>query len=153
MSKLIDIHNEAMDLALLAKTAKERGELEKSLTLFSSAFEKESEAARIAESACNPEPGLSILFRSAAWLAINANKYAEAEQLTIYAMNALKDSPLIGEFREILVYIYGSDLQNNDKEEYRLRVPKSEAPLFRGLMDKLGWSFSSLNAMKRIAVL
>ena len=77
MNDIRTIHNEAMDLALKGDNAT-RAEAQ---SLYSRAFEKEREAALLADSMQNPEPGRSILFRSAASLAIQCRRLREGKQL------------------------------------------------------------------------
>ncbi|MCR4810002.1 MAG: hypothetical protein K5896_09100 [Prevotella sp.] len=87
MKDIKTLHNEAMDLALQADiAAKAAPKSEQCLTLYTEAFEKEREAALLADFMQNPEPGLSILYRSAASLAIQCGHYREAEQLIAVAL-------------------------------------------------------------------
>ena len=82
MKDIKTLHNEAMDLALqgdIAAKADPRGK--QCLDYYTEAFEKEREAALLADFMQNPEPGLSILYRSAASLAMQCGRYREAEQL------------------------------------------------------------------------
>lgn len=88
MKDIKTLHNEAMDLALqgdIAAKANPKDEL--CLNLYNDAFEKEREAALLADFLQNPEPGLSILYRSAASLAIQCGRYRDAEQLIAKALS------------------------------------------------------------------
>lgn len=154
MNKLQSLHNEGMDLALLADSSRKKGEEEKAVNMFSQAFDKEAEAAYLAEELGNPEPGLSVLFRSAAWLGVNCGRIKEAEKVAIHALNRNTEGAVSGELREVLKYIYDQETLNNDNEEaFELSVPKSETSLFKTLMDRMGWSFSAMKRTRNVAAL
>lgn len=78
-----DLHAEAMDIADRADFKKRKGEIALSLKLFKEAFEKEKEAAMELEENVNCEPTRSVLFRSAGWLAYNAEMFKEALDMAI----------------------------------------------------------------------
>ena len=79
MKDIRTLHNEAMDLALQGDLAAKDATSDESIALYTEAFEKEREAALLADFMQNPEPGLSILYRSAASLAIQCGRYRMAE--------------------------------------------------------------------------
>jgi hypothetical protein len=81
MKTVNELHDKAMDLAEFAFVAKLRGNPAKADELFRQAFEYESQAARLVP--CDPSYKLtrSVLYRSAATLALDCNKTHEAEQL------------------------------------------------------------------------
>lgn len=148
------IHNEAMDFALLADSSQRRGDKEEAERLFGLAFDKESEAAYLAEELGNPEPGLSILFRSAAWLGVNCGRLKEAEKIAIHALNRNGESAVAEELRDVLKHIYNLDTPVSDSEEsFKLNVPKNEESLFKTLMDRMGWTFSAMKRAGHVAAL
>lgn len=81
MSKIEQLHNQAMDWAEEAFIAKRKGQEAEANALFKRALGLETEAA----AACPPEqasePTRSILYRSAASLAYHAQEYQRAQQL------------------------------------------------------------------------
>ncbi len=81
MSQIEELHKEGMHLAEMAIVAKLKGDLEQSNQLFRQAYEKESQAARLMPDEPSHEPTRSILYRSAASLALDCNEYREAERL------------------------------------------------------------------------
>lgn len=76
-----ELHNKAIDLADYAFIEKFAGRLEHSVHLFKEAYQLEREAALMAKEQNVGEPSVSVLLKSAASLAINANELNEAEEL------------------------------------------------------------------------
>lgn len=74
MSSLNDLHDQAMELADHADEKRRQGADDKAVALFKRAFEIESQAAQ----ATHQEPSRSILYRSAAALALEAGLFEEA---------------------------------------------------------------------------
>ena len=81
MSKVENLHNQAMDIAEEAFLAQKEGEEEKAIELFSKALSLEHEAANLLSIAIENEPTRSILYRSSAALAQNSNQFDLAERL------------------------------------------------------------------------
>ena len=157
MKNLMSLHNEAMDMALLAdqKCATEPSE---ALSLYQKAYEAEKEAAYLAENMGNPEPGLSILFRSAASLAYQCGMLREAERLIAHALSGNPTNEIAIELRDLLQQIYSDDKFADEEQQtevsFRLNVPKSEAGLFTTIAQKMGWNASAFrSAVRRTAVL
>lgn len=146
MKDIRTLHNEAMDLALEGDitTQKEPGG-QKGIELYTLAFEKEREAALLAELKGNPEPGLSILFRSAASLAVQCGRYREAEQLVAKALSGNPPESIAKELREVLQDIYSqSGRADDDILMYNLEVPCKEKSRFESLLSQLGISVSQV---------
>ena len=88
MKDIRTLHNEAMDLALKGDiVANLRDNDGDARIYYAMAFEKERTAALLADFQHNPEPGLSILYRSAASLALQCGKLREAERLIAKALS------------------------------------------------------------------
>ena len=81
MKSVKALHEKAMDLAEFAFVAKLRGNLAKAEKLFRQALEYESRAARLVPDEPSSEPTRSILYSSAATLALDCNELCEAKQL------------------------------------------------------------------------
>ncbi|OQX26499.1 MAG: hypothetical protein BWK80_10180 [Desulfobacteraceae bacterium IS3] len=75
------LHEKAMDMAEKAFVAKLKGDTEQAARLFREAFENEAEAARAVPDLPSSEPTRSVLYRSAASLALDCNEFREAERL------------------------------------------------------------------------
>lgn len=158
MSDLLKLHNEAMDLALLGDKELELGNKEGACNYYFQAFEKEKEVAFMAEKMGNPEPGLSILFRSSASLALQCGKLREAERLIAHALAGNPTNEIAVELRNMLQIIYSSpefnEEENPSEIPYKLSIPKSEDTLFTTIVKRMGWTAESLrNMVGKIAVL
>ena len=158
MSNILTLHNTAMDLALQGDISLSANDTAQAIEYYNKAFEAEYDAARLAEKEGNPEPGLSILFRSAASLAYQCGMMREAERIVAHALSGNPTAEIARELRDLLQVIYSS---NNFKEEdqlsdvsYKLEIPKSEIGLFTTIAKKMGWSASSLRTItNRTAVM
>lgn len=87
MSTVIDLHPKAMDLAEEAFRLKKHGQHKRSQALFVEALKLEREAALLLPPIEDSEPSRSILFRSAASLAFNAEDYETAERLVAHGLS------------------------------------------------------------------
>ncbi|MBQ3914438.1 MAG: hypothetical protein II692_03545 [Paludibacteraceae bacterium] len=145
MKDIRTLHNEAMDLALqgdIAAKADPKGE--ESIRLYTEAFEKEREAALLADFMQNPEPGLSILYRSAASLAIQCGRYREAEQLIAKALSGSPTNEIARELRELLQNIYAQSGRDEDVFVYQLEVPDRERSRFEAILNQFGLTTSNM---------
>lgn len=102
MSDLKTLHRQAMDFAEMAEIAKLRGELEQAAGLFQQAFEHERDAANLVKSDFSAEPTRSILYRSAASLALDHGKPREAERLIAIALTGEPPQDIAEELRDLL---------------------------------------------------
>lgn len=101
MIEIRELHNQAMDLAERASVAKMNGNIEQTNKLLRKAYEKELEAADILRDISSPEPTRSILFRSAASLAIDCNELREAERLIAVGLSGNPPSDIAEELRDL----------------------------------------------------
>jgi hypothetical protein len=81
MSQIQELHQQAMDLAEMAQVAKLRSNLDLASQLSRQAFEKERLAAELITNDFAAAPTRSILYRSAATLAIDCGEIHIAERL------------------------------------------------------------------------
>jgi len=102
MKKAADLHREAMSLADEAFVAKTKGESDRASSLLLRAFQKEREAASLLESDLTLEPTRSVLYRSAASLAIECEKPREAERLVAFALSGDPPDEIADELRDLL---------------------------------------------------
>lgn len=145
MKDIKSLHNEAMDLALQGDmAAKDAPSGTLSQSLYTEAFEKEREAALLADFMQNPEPGLSILYRSAASLAIQCGRYREAEQLIAKALSGNPTNEIARELRELLQSIYNQSGRDEDVVMYQFEVPDHERSRFESILSQLGLTASSI---------
>ena len=73
------LHNQAMDLAENAFLAQQKGDMNAFVQLSKEAFLLEKSAAMLLQNAPNSEPSRSILFKSAAFLAFDAQEFQECQ--------------------------------------------------------------------------
>lgn len=135
-----------MDLAMKGDVASRNNETEKAKELYGAAFEMEREAALLADFLHNPEPGLSVLFRSAASLAIQCGRLREGEQLIARALSGNPHPEIASELRELLQQIYVSASDNHDVVVYEVKVPQKERSRLEILLSQLG---GSVHAMRK----
>ena len=144
MKDIKTLHNEAMDLALQGDLALQKGKSDESISYYVAAFEKEREAALLADFQQNPEPGLSILYRSAASLAIQCGRYREGEQLIAKALSGNPTEETARELREQLQNIYTQSGKDEDVLIYNLEIPIKERSRFEEILCQLGLSASNM---------
>ena len=106
MQEVNDLHRKAMELADLAEEAKRAGISDKYLELTREALDLESQAARRLVGETSLEPSRSVLFRSAATLAMDAGEIRIAEQLIAAALAGNPPSELAEELRDLLEDVY-----------------------------------------------
>jgi len=95
-----------MDLAEMAEQAKLVGDMAEYGRLAFTAFEKESQAALQLASETALEPSRSVLFRSAAVLALECQETREAERLISAALAGTPPAEIADELRDLLEDVY-----------------------------------------------
>lgn len=100
MPTVRELHNQAMELAESLFIALRRNE--PITDLASRAFDLEREAARLVPASDHSEPTRSILYRSAAWLGIQAGRYAEAVECAEAGLAGVKHSDIRAELYDAL---------------------------------------------------
>ncbi|MBW4603416.1 MAG: hypothetical protein KME29_28585 [Calothrix sp. FI2-JRJ7] len=105
MSQIQQLHQQAMDLAEMAEVAKLRGDLINCQELFRQAFAKETEAASLLVNNVEVEPARSILYRSAASLAIDCGEINTAERLMAIALSGNPPQEIADELKDLFVEI------------------------------------------------
>lgn len=89
IERVNNLHDKAMELAQFALLARVQGEASKVKQLSKDAFQYERDAAMLLFYDYDLEPTRSVLFRSAASLALNAESYKEAEEMVAYGLSGL----------------------------------------------------------------
>ena len=119
MSRAREIHRLAMDKLHSAEQALERGESGVYISLLTQALEYETEAAFLLRDKINAEPTRSVLFRSAATLAVRCENYKQAERLIF---TALAGDPPAGIRSELLNVLSQTDgLRPSDEKNTPLK--------------------------------
>lgn len=106
MNKANELHRKAMVLADLAEEAKRAGDSDKCRELNREALSLESEAAWRIAGETTLEPSRSVLFRSAATLALDSGEIRIAEQLIAAALAGNPPSEIAEELRDLLEDVY-----------------------------------------------
>jgi hypothetical protein len=106
MSRVTDLHDEAMDFADQAFIARRKGQHDYAKELTRQAFELETEAARYVADDTSAEPTRSILHRSAASLAIECGLVREAERLIAVALAGNPPAEIAEELRDLLEQVH-----------------------------------------------
>jgi hypothetical protein len=97
-----ELHKEAMDLAEMAFIAKLKGDLKSAENLLIEAYKKESDSAKLLVDEYDFEPTRSILYRSAASLAIECNDVRGAERLIAFGLAGNPPEEIAEELRDLL---------------------------------------------------
>ena len=104
MTRTTQLHEEAMELADQGDRLRRRGDAEGAARAFGRALEAEREAAQLEST----EPSRSILFRSAAWLALEADQPREAERLAAEGLRSSEVSDRVAnELRAVMEVAWG----------------------------------------------
>jgi hypothetical protein len=101
VEKIEYLHNQAMDLAEKAVVLKISGSIDESMKTFESAFALEMEAALYLKDLFDYEPSRSVLFRSAASLALNAKLFREAEKMVFIGLSGNPPDTIADELRNL----------------------------------------------------
>jgi hypothetical protein len=101
MSELGDLHNSAMKLASTAEVARRTGDEAAAQLLFREAWEFERKAALLVAFNQDAEPTRSVLFRSAASLALDCGETREAERLIAMALAGNPPDEIADELRDL----------------------------------------------------
>ena len=105
MSQIQELHKQAMDLAEMAQIAKLKNNLDLFSQLSRQAFEKEQLAAELIVNDLAAEPTRSILYRSAATLAIDCGEIHSAERLIAVALSGNPPTEIAEELKDLFVHI------------------------------------------------
>ncbi len=102
MQSVRSLHDEAMELAQLALVARHTGTVERAAALAREAWGLEAQAAGLVPDEAASEPTRSILYRSAAWLALDANLPDEGIRLAERALAGCPPASIAAELEEAL---------------------------------------------------
>ena len=106
MSRMKDLHHQAMQLADQASHLRRTGEEQAANARLREAFAQERGAAELAAPNLALEPTRSVLHRSAATLACQCGEYREAERLITTALSGTPPETIAEELRDLLLQVY-----------------------------------------------
>lgn len=109
MRTVRQLHDEAMQLAQLALVAQHTGEIDRAVELSRRAYNLETKAASLVPDEASSEPTKSILYRSAASLALNCGEIREAERLAAIGLIGNPPDRVAGELRDLLKKIFSTE--------------------------------------------
>jgi hypothetical protein len=95
------IHKKAMDIAEEASFEQAAGRLDHAKQLYAAAFELERQAAELLDTRVDLEPTRSVLFRSAASLALDCGEFRAAERLLARALAGDPPPEIASELRDL----------------------------------------------------
>ncbi|HUU69584.1 MAG TPA: hypothetical protein VM186_08670 [Planctomycetota bacterium] len=102
MQQVTDLHRKAMELASTAHLERIRGRSAQAHDLICEASQREREAACLVKDMTELEPTRSVLFRSAASLAVECNELREAERLIAWGLAGNPPEEIADELRDLL---------------------------------------------------
>lgn len=111
MKKVNELHNKAMDLTEQALLLQRKQQQVAANQLFKEAFDLEKSAAMLMINKYEIEPTRSILFKSAACLALDINDYREAERMIAFALSGNPPTEITNELRGLSIEI--SNIRND----------------------------------------
>ncbi|NET34852.1 MAG: hypothetical protein F6K19_22975 [Cyanothece sp. SIO1E1] len=105
MSKIQELHQQAMDLAEQADLKKLNGDTTQVKEILRQALELEAEAARMVADDLSAEPTRSVLHRSAATLAVECGELQRAEKLIAVALAGAPPLDIAEELKDLFIQI------------------------------------------------
>ena len=118
LKKIREIHRKAMFLAQDAYVLETKGDSISAIRMYEEAFYLEQEAALALLNEEDKEPVRSVLFRSAAALALNCKLWREAEKMIAFGLSGNPNNEIAQELRDLYSHIptiKTVDEQINDK--------------------------------------
>ena len=106
MNDATKLHNHAMDLAEEAAIERMRGNVDRAKGLYAAAFESERKAAMAFEARYDMEPTRSVLFRSAASLALELGDVKSSEKMIAQGLVGNPPEEIANELRDLLEQVY-----------------------------------------------
>lgn len=106
MSRVNELHDNAMEFMDQAFLARRRGTVDLAVNLSRKAFELEVAAAELVKDDLDAEPTRSILLRSAASLALDCGELREAERLIATALAGNPPNEIAEELRNLLEQVH-----------------------------------------------
>lgn len=101
MNSINKLHDKAMNLAENAFLAQQKGDANAFIKLSKEAFLLEKAAAILLKNEPNAEPSRSILFKSAAFLAFDAQEYQECRDMITYTLLGKPDTIIKAEMNQL----------------------------------------------------
>jgi hypothetical protein len=101
MTRIEQLHNQAMNLAESAFLSQQKGDTTTFVQLSREAFLLEKAAAMLLQNQLESEPSRSILFKSAAFLAFDAQEFQECRNMITYTLLGKPDTIIKAEMNQL----------------------------------------------------
>ena len=101
MNSINQLHEEAMNMAENAFLVQQKGDKMAFVQLSKKAFLLEKEAALLLQNKLDAEPNRSVLFKSAAFLAFDAQEYQECRDMITYTLLGKPDNIIKAEMNQL----------------------------------------------------
>ena len=105
MSKINQLHDQAMDIAEKAFLAQQAGDKTAFIRLSKEAFLLEKTAAMALKDKAEAEPSRTILFKSAAFLAFDAQEYQACRDMITYTLLGRPDPSIKSEMKALFLEV------------------------------------------------
>jgi hypothetical protein len=115
MTRIEQLHNQDMNLAENAFLAQQKGDTNTFVQLSKEAFLLEKTAAMLLQNKADAEPSRSVLFKSAAFLAFDAQEFQECRNMITYTLLGKPDATIKSEMNQLFdetTAILKKNLQN-----------------------------------------
>jgi tetratricopeptide (TPR) repeat protein len=147
-----ELHSKAMIIAEAAFVAKRKGSHDEALRLSEEAFSYEHDAALLLLDQFEIEPTRSVLFRSAACLALDSGNYAEAEKMIAYGLEGNPPAEVKDELQDLLLDL--RPVRSKPVAQGKAPMPKANSLKVKNLSDqhKHKKQLRSFNARKKLRV-
>jgi len=130
-----ELHSKAMTIAEAAFVAKRKGSHDEALRLSEEAFSYEHDAALLLLDQFEIEPTRSVLFRSAACLALDSGNYTEAEKMIAYGLEGNPPAEVKDELQDLLLDL--RPVKSKPVVQGKAPMPRANSLKVKNLSDQL----------------
>lgn len=148
MNDILNIHNEAMNLASMGDKVLKTGDANKAKALYAEAFEKERGVLNKLDDSNSSLIGRTVILRSAATLALQCGQKREAERLIAKGLSEDLPESLTMELRELLQEVYEDEIDDT-KSVCKITLPNTDKSYLTSIISSKGW----IANFRKIAVL
>lgn len=148
MNEILNIHNQAMDLAFMGDRALKMGEIEKAKKLYAEAYDIERGVFDRLDDSNSSLIGRTVILRSAATLALQCGQKREAERLIAKGLSEDIPESLMMELRDLLQDVYEGEADGS-KSVCKITLPDTDKSFLSSLIQRMGWTAN----FRKIAVL
>lgn len=148
MNDILNIHNEAMNLASMGDKMLKTGDANNAKALYAEAFDKERGVLNKLDDSNSSLIGRTVILRSAATLALQCGQKREAERLIAKGLSEDLPESLTMELRELLQEVYEDEIDDS-KSVCKITLPNTDKSYLTSIISSKGW----IANFRKIAVL